>query len=260
MTKRKIIAQRLICVDTRGATLSKMLSQHISTPIFTILSTFGLICSYLDPTFMQWGILTQVDTSWNQYTKKSEVTRCFFPTHFALSSKIPNQVLIYFSHLSVLNRKYIYDDGLRYLSSMKKLIRLELTRSMHISDLGAQIVSQLNSLEHLVFAGIEKITDNGLQHLWSLKNLKTLMIGGGCVITDSGFKGIINLTALTKLDIIGFPLITKSCLNGLLQVPCMSELKVYLCDNIQDIFLQDRKSVEQYINHKNIYHLHKFLD
>ncbi len=242
MTKRKISRKRFIYDDTRGTTLSKRMESYLFLPV----SIFGFICSFLDPTFMQWFILTQVDKCCHQYTKKLEVTKNFLPDNVFATNKIPDHFLIYFSNLLHLKRRYLTDTRVLYLSTMQNLNHLELTWSMQLSDSGAQIISQLTSLKHLVFAGIDKITNNGISHIWSLKNLQFLMFGGGCMITNDGFKGIANLTALKRLDIVGFPLITNKCLNNFMQLPSISELRIQLCDNIYDLVLNDRKQMEKY--------------
>jgi hypothetical protein len=246
--------------------LKKKMSKRkfMEAHIFEIRSIFGLICSFLDPTFTQWSLLTQINKLCHEHTTKSEVTKFVNPSNKAITQNIPNHMLIYFSNLSYLKRRQMNDSRMIYLSSMKNVTSLELTWRLQISDnadalsssitwdhvisdFGAKIVSQLISLEHLVVAGIEKITNDGLDHIWSLKNLKTLMIGGGCIITNPGFQGITNLTALSRLDVVGFPLITKSCLHGLLLLGNICQLKVELCDNIPDIALQDTKNIDQYL-------------
>jgi hypothetical protein len=128
-----------------------------------------------------------------------------------------------------LTRTKFTDSGLKSLSTVTTLIRLDLSNTA-ISD---SSLDSLSELENLCFLDIgnTKISDAGIEYLTLLENLDELRLGS-TQITDTGIEHVSMMNNLLSLDINNCKITDKglSCLVGLKKLISLNLSKTLITD------------------------------
>ncbi|CUI15109.1 receptor-type protein kinase, putative [Bodo saltans] len=179
-----------------------------------------------------------------------------------LSTRRHQYKVLFLKHLDLSGCKYITDAGLRVVSTMKRLVRLnlegcsiagsslidfpKLTRlslrgCINITDAtnlglhGLRSVTYeersriptLSKLQHLDLSGCRKITGCSLYYMPMLTHLNL----SGCEnVTDEGLRGISSLAALQRLDLSRCLCITGSSICNL---PALTHLVLQECKRVK---------------------------
>jgi internalin A len=100
-----------------------------------------------------------------------------------------------------LSETPITDAGLKELSRLQQLRRLNLSGCAKVTDAGVKALTAHTGLQVLWLPGCEKVTDAALKDLSGLKELQEVEIGNCKLVTDAGLKELTRLPKLTRLDI-----------------------------------------------------------
>jgi len=170
-----------------------------------------------------------------------------------------------------IGRTLIMDEGLRQLSTVPQLTRLDCGYSRNITDSGMRFLSRLYSLTSLDLS-FTYVTDEAMSHLSQLKCLKELDVslckqitGSGfsyfgrssslqilhlysCEVTDETACFIGELTYLTYLNIGQNP-ITDEGFKCLFRLNHLRELDISQC-NVTD---ESMKSITQFTSLRKLY-------
>jgi len=129
--------------------------------------------------------------------------------------------LSYVAQLPQLKRLNLEDcltgnKGFEYIAELTNLTELSLaTFEDHdvftdsISEVGLKFISRLKNLQKLDLTGCYFVNDVVIEIIGKLTNLKALGLQG-CSITDIGFSSITKLTNLTSLDMANTPAINHA--------------------------------------------------
>jgi hypothetical protein len=145
-----------------------------------------------------------------------------------------------FPHLERLDLRdssALMDQGVLWLSRLKKMQHLSLRRCSSITsitDEGLRGLSGLVNLQHLDLTGCNKITDEGLRGLSGLVNLQHLNLSDCNKITDEGLRGLSGLVNLQHLSLQRCNKITDEGLRGLSGLVNLQHLSLQRCNKITD--------------------------
>jgi Leucine-rich repeat (LRR) protein len=101
---------------------------------------------------------------------------------------------------AVLSCTNMTDDGLKTLSPMKDLRRLDLSATK-VTDSGLKELAKFKNLEYLDLS-YTAVSNAGLKDLAALGSLKILILSHAR-ITDAGIADLAGLKGLEKLDVYG---------------------------------------------------------
>lgn len=141
--------------------------------------------------------------------------------------------LIKLHTLNIYKSKNLTHDGLRGISNLTTLRGLCL-QCFNISDDGMKLLSKLTLLKKLQIGKCNKITDNGVKFLSNLTSLGELWLMHCAQITDTGLKTISKLTSMYTLMLTGCPQITDHGLESLTTLTLLHKLNLLYCSRITD--------------------------
>jgi hypothetical protein len=125
--------------------------------------------------------------------------------------------------LTLMNRRRITDDGLRFVAGLRRLQKLSLDGT-NIDGSGLAHIRSLKGIELLTVSGTP-LSDEGLEHIVTLSNLKMLDLSN-TKITDKGLIHLASLKSLESLQIRD----TAVTDNGLMHIKVLPSLKLVLLD------------------------------